>query len=203
MHPEIPLQGSGAAAELGQGRGGVGGLWCSREADQGPGAGGGVGLQVGAARGRVQSHPFLPAHPRLPPYLHLEPWGARPAVPPAPCRENLGDPQRNSGRRGSIPPVPSPSRPSVDAAPDLGPSRACSAARSVPSCCLWHRSSSRCRACTEGPLKLLPARSESPAHGRPSPQDFFFPWLPAALTVSCTGTNRPDARAQHQLTSLP
>lgn len=25
---------------------------------------------------------------------------------------------------------------------------------------------------------------------------FFFPWLPAALTLSCTGTNKPAARAR-------
>lgn len=42
------------------------------------------------------------------------------------------NPKRNSGRRGSSTHMPSPSHPSVDAAPDLGPSRACSAARSVP-----------------------------------------------------------------------
>lgn len=220
----------------------VGYSWRGRSRGQGwsPRARRGVGLQAGAARpgdtllldpckccsGREGAKPT--------PFPPSPPWAAltfirRRGEPSQLClllpvERSPGKPQRNSGSRGSIPPpLPSPSRhgtPQWDAAPDLGPFRASSAARSVPVPTLPGRGAAAPSALVaaaepppRSPPKLLPASNESPAHGRASPQHIFFfffflPWLPSGPRCEPASSQAPQqtrlpAEPGRHLTSLP
>lgn len=134
-----------------------------------------------------------------------------------PAERSLGKPQRNSSSRGSIPPpLPSLSHhgtPRRDAAPDLGPFQASSAARSVPvpvpipalpgtGTAAPSAPTAAAEPPLRSPLEPFPASNESPAHGpaSPSPQHIFFFFSPscqADLAVSqplCRHHNKPSCR---------